>query len=76
MLVFHSGAWSDIQVSLSDPIFTEGHRREAASMIASYMKKGISLVAATAEAEKTLYLRLYSGLVMRKEHGTPENKKE
>jgi hypothetical protein len=76
MLVFRSGVWRNVDVALSDPIFTEGHRREAAAMIATAMERGISLVAAIAEAEKTLYLRLYSGLVMRKEHSTPENKKE
>ena len=76
MLVFRSGLWRSVEVSLSDPIFTDAHRREAAAMIASYMEAGVSLVAATAEAEKILYLRLYKGLVMRKEHCTPKNKKE
>jgi len=76
MLVFRSGIWRSVDISLSDPIFTESHRREAAAMIASSMEGGISLVAATAAAEKILYLRLYKGLVMRKEHCTPKNKKE
>lgn len=83
MLVFRSGAWRTVQVVLSDPLLTEGHRREAASMIAAKMDKGASLTAATAEAEKTLYLRLYPGLkscagsttvsVLREEHGAPKN---
>ena len=59
MLVFRSGTWKTIPVVFSDPMFTEGHRREAAAIIASRVEKGGSLVAATAEAEKTLYLRLY-----------------
>jgi hypothetical protein len=66
MLVFRSGTWTTTPVVLSDPIFTEGHRREIASIIASRMEKGDSLVAATAAAEQALYLRLYGGLVMRK----------
>ena len=63
MLVFRSGVWKTIPVIFSDPMFTEGHRREAAAIIASRVEKGGSLVSATAEAEKTLYLRLYGGLV-------------
>jgi hypothetical protein len=76
MLVFRSGSWKTVQVNLSDPIFTEAHRREAAAMVGTRIIKGISLAAATAEAEKILYMRLYPELVMRKEHSTPENKKE
>lgn len=74
MLVFRSGQWHDIDVNLSDPIFTEGHRREAAAMMASLIEKGVSLVSARAEAEKTLYSRMYS--ILRKEHCSPEDKKE
>jgi hypothetical protein len=73
MLVFRGGAWRNVQVVLSDPLFTEGHRREAASMIAAGMDKGASLVAATAAAEKALYLRLYPDLAIREEHGPPKN---
>lgn len=73
MLVFRSGGWRNVQVVLSDPLFTEGHRREAASMIAASMDKGASLVAATAAAENALYLRLYPDLAIREEHSTPEN---
>ena len=73
MLVFRSGSWTDIPVNLSDPLFTEGHRREAAALIGTRLAGGVSLAAATAEAEKILYMRLYPELVMRKEHGTPEN---
>jgi hypothetical protein len=73
MLVFRSGSWRNVQVVLSDPLFTEGHRREAASMIAASMDKGASLVAATAAAENALYLRLYPDLAIREEHSTPEN---
>ena len=76
MLVFRSGIWRSVDVPLSDPIFTEGHRREAASMIASSMEGGSSSVTAIAEAEKVLYLRLYKGLVVRKEHCAPKDKKE
>ena len=66
MLVFRAGAWTEIDVVLSDPIFTEGHRREIAAIIASRMEKGDSLTAATAAAEQAMYLRLYGGLVVRK----------
>jgi len=73
MLVFHSGIWHDVPVAFSDPIFTEGHHREAASMIAERVAKGACFADATAFAEKSLYLRLYPQLVVRKEHGAPQN---
>ena len=66
MLVFRAGVWIIIDVVLSDPIFTDGHHREIAAIIASRMEKGDSLVAATAAAEQAIYLRLYGGLVVRK----------
>ena len=71
MLVFHSGQWLDIPVKVSDPIFTDGHRREMATMIAA--KANISYEAAAAAAEKVLYMRLCRGLVPREEHGSPKN---
>jgi hypothetical protein len=73
MLVFRNGIWKTVEVALSDPLFTEGHRREAAAMIASRMEKGESLVSARAEAEKILYSRLYPELVSREQHGAPKN---
>jgi len=73
MLVFRNGTWKKVEVKLSDPIFTEGHRREAAALIASRTEKGDSLVSATAEAEKVLYGRLYPNLVSREQHGSPKN---
>jgi hydroxymethylpyrimidine/phosphomethylpyrimidine kinase len=76
MLVFRSGSWRNVQVVLSDPLFTDGHRREAASIIAARMGKGASLVAATAAAEQVLYSSLYAELVTREEHGPPENSKK
>jgi len=76
MLVFRSASWHSIEVNLSDPLFTDAHRREAAAMIVTSVQRGISLAAARADAEKILYMRLYDSLVMRKEHGAPENQKE
>ena len=73
MLVFRNGTWKTVEVELSDPILTEGHRLEAAALIASRMEKGDSLVSATAEAEKVLYNRLYPQLVSREQHRTPKN---
>lgn len=73
MLVFRNATWKTVNVALSDPLFTEGHRREAAALIASRMEKCDSLVSATSEAEKALYKRLYSQLVSREQHGTPKN---
>lgn len=75
MLVFRNSLWRSVPVILSDPIFTQGHKQEMAASIASQMDAGISLVSATAEAEKTLYMRLY-GLVLRKEHSRPENEEK
>lgn len=59
MLVFRNGRWLDVPVNVSDPIFTEGHRREMASMIASRVESR-SYASALADAEKVLYERLYS----------------
>jgi hypothetical protein len=59
MLVFRNGRWLDVPVNVSDPIFTESHRREMATMIASRIES-CSYASATAEAEKLLYERLYS----------------
>jgi hydroxymethylpyrimidine/phosphomethylpyrimidine kinase len=73
MLVFRKGTWYTVDVHLSDPLLTEGHKRTAASIIASRLEKGSSMIAATAAAEKTLYLQIYSGLLSREEHGPPKN---
>ena len=59
MLVFRNGKWLDVPVNVSDPIFTEGHRREMATIIASRVESS-SYASALAEAEKVLYQRLYS----------------
>lgn len=59
MLSFRGGAWSSVNVALSDPLFSEAHRREAAAIVATGMKKGLSVQAATAEAERILYERLF-----------------
>lgn len=59
MLAFRGGVWASVNVALSDPLFSEGHRREAAAIIATEMKKGLSVQAATAEAERILYKRLF-----------------
>ena len=59
MLVFRNGKWLDVPVNVSDPIFTEGHMREMATIIASRVESS-SYASALAEAEKVLYERLYS----------------
>jgi hypothetical protein len=76
MLVFRNGNWKSIEVALSDPILTQGHRQEAAAFIASRMERGYSLVSATADAEKMLYTRLYPELFSREQHSAPKNYKE
>jgi 2,3-bisphosphoglycerate-independent phosphoglycerate mutase len=51
--------WRSVNVILSDPIFSEEHRLQAAAIAATAMEKGLSLQAATSEAERILYERLY-----------------
>lgn len=58
MLVFRNGKWLDIPIKVSDPIFTEGHRREMATIVAAKIEN-TSFAAAMAEAEKVIYMRLY-----------------
>lgn len=62
MLNFRGGKWTSVNVALPEPLFSEGHRRQAAASIATGMAKGLSVQAATAEAERILYERLYAGL--------------
>ena len=71
MLVFRDGKWLDVPINLSDPLFTEGHRREMATMIAARLES-TPYALALAEAEKTIYMRLF-GLVPRKEHSGPKD---
>lgn len=73
MLVFRKGVWRTVEIVLTDPLFSEGHRMEAASIAATAMEKGLSVQAATAEAERILYGRLFPGLVPREQHGTPQH---
>ena len=78
MLVFRKGQWKDIVISLVDPVFSEEHKKLAASIAASSGKTGD---AAMAVVEEALYSRLYPGLLPRKEspllprkeHSSPEN---
>jgi 2,3-bisphosphoglycerate-independent phosphoglycerate mutase len=49
-----------VNVILTDPIFSEEHRLQAAAIAATAMEKGLSLQAATSEAERILYEKLYS----------------
>ena len=62
MLSFRSGVWASVNVALSDPLFSEAHLLQAAAIVATGMKNGLSVQAATAEAERILYERLYFGL--------------
>jgi hypothetical protein len=59
MLVFRNGEWRDVPVNLSDPLFSEAHRRQAAAIIAGMEK--LSVQAATKEAERILYEMLNLG---------------
>ena len=59
MFSFRNGVWRSVNVILSDPIFSEEHRLQAAAIAATAMEKGLSLQAATSEAERILYERLY-----------------
>jgi len=60
MLVFRKGQWKEIVLPLVDPLFSEEHKRLAASIAASSAKTGDALMA---EIEETLYKRLYPGLL-------------
>jgi hypothetical protein len=78
MLVFRKGQWKEIVLPLVDPVFSEDHKKLAASIAASSAKTGDALMA---EVEEFLYRRLYPGLLPRKEslllprkeHSSPEN---
>jgi len=63
MLSFRGGVWSTVNVALSDPLFSEVHRLQAAAIVATAVQKGLSVQAATAEAERILYERLFPKLV-------------
>ena len=76
MLSFRGGVWRTVNVVLSDPIFSEEHRLQAAAIAATAQQKGLSVQASTAEAERVLYERLYGGLVPRKQHGSPQDQKK
>ena len=73
MLVFRKGVWRAVEIVLTDPLFSEAHRMEAASIAVTAMEKGLSVQAATAEAERILYGRLFPGLVPREQHGSPQH---
>jgi hypothetical protein len=78
MLVFRKGQWKEIVLPLVDPVFSEEHKKLAASIAASSVKTGDALMAVVEEA---LYKRLYPGLLLRKEsplllrkeHGGPKD---
>ena len=60
MFSFRNGVWRSVNVILTDPIFSEEHRLQAAAIAATAMEKGLSLQAATSEAERILYEKIYS----------------
>jgi hypothetical protein len=77
MWVFSRGKWQDIALPFSDPVWTEAHRRMAATVIASALGRGATAREAEREAEEVVYGVLYDGLgIAGKEHGAPQNKKE
>ena len=74
MLTFRNGVWRSVNVVLTDPLFSEAHRLQAAAIVATGMKNGLSVQAATAEAERILYERIF--LVPREQHRAPKHKEE
>jgi hypothetical protein len=73
MLSFRNGTWSRVPCEVSDVLFSEEHKLQAAAIIATNLQKGLSQKASTAEAERILYQRLFPGLVFGKEHSTPKD---
>lgn len=73
MLSFRNGTWSTIPCGVSDVLFSEEHKLQAAAIIATKLQKGLTLQASTAEAERILYQRIFPGLVFRKEHSSPQD---
>ena len=73
MLSFRGGMWRKVNVVLSDPVFSEEHRLQAGAIVATAMEKGLSVQAATAEAERILYRRLYGASVPGEQHCSPQN---
>jgi hypothetical protein len=55
MLVFRHGTWVTVNVPLSDPTLTPGHKRFAAAVAASALVRGASPSVALAAAEQRLY---------------------
>jgi hypothetical protein len=72
MLTFRSGVWRSLSIAFTDPLFSEEHRLQAAAIAATAVQNGLSVQAATSEAERRIYERLYN-LVSREQHGAPKN---
>lgn len=70
MLIFRKGKWKEIVLPLVDPVFSEEHKKLAASIAASSAKTGDALMGVV---EEFLYMRLYPGLLPRKEHRGPKD---
>jgi len=72
MLTFRNGVWRSLTIVFTDPLFSEEHRLQAAAIAATAVQNGLSVQAATNEAERKMYERLYN-LVSREQHGRPKN---
>jgi len=74
MLVFRKGTWHTVELSLSDPMLTQGHLATAAAVAVNHIVKGASLEAAVAAAEKIMYNEILG--ISREQHNSPENKEK
>ena len=74
MLVFRNGTWTDIPITFTDPAFSTATKRRFAAIVATQTAKGTSVEAATAAAEKAIYLEMYPDLrISREEHNSPKH---
>jgi hypothetical protein len=74
MLVFRKGTWTDIPITFTDPALSTAAKQRFAAAAATHIAKGASVEAATAAAEKTIYLEMYPELrISREEHDAPKH---
>lgn len=71
MLVFRKGRWITVEPFTLDPLFTETIQLRLAAAAATEIAKGLSVAAATAAAEATMYEDLLG--IPREQHDTPKN---
>ena len=74
MLVFYRGCWKNIEMPIYvDPSWVWGDRQKAATIICHEMEAGATWDDAWVKAELAIYSELG---VSRKQHGSPQHKKE